>query len=439
MKYDKFFELAKQAGIEEAELHIDQSYRLDFSLFHGEVVKYSNNNAFSIVARGKYNGKFATATSDVFNSVKAKFLVDEIVKNAKIIEDTDPIFIYEGSPKYKKISTFNKSLELVSIDEKMAKLHQLEEKVKSLDPRIVEIQTTNYSESMGTTSIINTKGLKLSQKSNYFAYACVVVAKQGEQVKTGYDLFFDNDFSKFDVDDLAKKVVEAATSQLGGEACPSGKYKAVLSPEVVSNLMGFYISSASAEEIQKNSSLFLGKLGQKIASSKITIEDRPLSKNIFAKSFDDEGVATNNRAIIKKGVLETYLYNLTTASKDGVASTGNAVLSGKMGIAPNYLFLKPGKKSQEQLFEDVGNGVYITEVSGLHAGMNPQSGNFSLQSTGFLIKDGKKDRPLDLITVSGNLMDIFKDVVAVGSDLKEFSDATSAPSLQIKKLAVTGK
>ena len=144
--------------------------------------------------------------------------------------------------------------------------------------------------------------------------------------------------------------------------------------------MNAYVSSAVAEDVQKNSSLFVGKLGQKVASKKVTIDDLPLSKNVFARSFDDEGVATYNKSIIKNGVLQTYLYNLTTAAKDGVSSTGNGVVTGgsKVGTSTAFLQMKPGRKTQEELFKEVGTGVYITDVSGLHAGLNSRSGNFSL-------------------------------------------------------------
>ena len=204
--------------------------------------------------------------------------------------------------------------------------------------------------------------------------------------------------------------------------------------------MSAYVSSAIAEDVQKNSSLFIGKIGQKVASKKVTVEDLPINKTVFAKSFDDEGVATSNRAIIKNGVLQTYLYNLTTAAKDGVESTGNGVTSGsKVYTAPTYLKMKPGKKSQEELFEEIGNGVYITDVSGLHAGLNSRTGNFSLQSTGFLIKDGKIDHPLDIITVSGNLVKLFNSVSYVGNDSKEFMSGTNCPSVIVSKLVVSGK
>ena len=101
--------------------------------------------------------------------------------------------------------------------------------------------------------------------------------------------------------------------------------------------------------------------------------------------------------------------------------------------------MKPGKKSLDELFQEVGNGVYITDVSGLHAGLNPQSGNFSLQSTGFMIENGKKGRALDLITVSGNLLDVFKDVLEVGNDVTVSSSGVSAQSVLIKKISVSGK
>ena len=440
MRYDKFFALAKEAGIEEAELYVGESFSLSFSLFHSEVDNYSSNKSMTILARGIINGKFGTATCDSWSAEHAKYLVNEIVKNAGVIENEDPAFIFEGSKQYKKINTFNRDLEKISIDEKMKKLYELEKAIREGDKRIVEVGGVEYSESAESVTILNSKGLKLAQKSNYFVYVGQAVAREVDQTKSGYDLFLDNDFSKFDVKKLAADVVKNTVSQLGGELCESAAYKAVLSPDVVKSFLTFYIGHAEAENVQKRSSLFIGQLGKQIASRKITIEDKPLKRNVFSRWFDDEGVATYNKAIIKNGILQTYLYNLTTAAKEGVQSTGNASRSGgKMETGTFFLEVKPGKKSQEELFKDVNDGVYITSVQGLHAGLNSQSGNFSLQSTGFLIKNGKRDRPLDVITVSGNLMDVFKDVVEVGSDAKVFPSGISCSSVLIKKIVVSGK
>ena len=440
MKYDKFFAFAKEAGIEEAELYIGESYSLSFSLFHSEVDNYSSNRSMTILARGIINGKFGTATCDSWSLAHAKYLVDEIVANAKVIENEDPAFIFEGSKQYKKINTFNKDLAKVSIEEKMKQLYDLEKAIREGDKRVIEVGGVEYSESEESVTILNSKGLKLAQKSNYFVYVGQAIAREGTQTKSGYELFLDNDFSKFNVSELAKEVVENTVNQLGGEACESSTYKAVLSPDVVKAFLTFYVGNADAEEVQKRSSLFIGKLNQQIASKKITIEDKPLKRNIFSRWFDDEGVATYNKPIIKNGVLQTYLYNLTTAAKEGVESTGNASRGGsKMGVGTFFLELKPGNKPQEELFKDVNDGVYITDVQGLHAGLNPQSGNFSLQSTGFLIKNGKKDRPLDVITVSGNLMDIFRDVIEVGNDTRVFPSGIACSSLLVKKIVVSGK
>ena len=438
-KYDKFFALAKEAGLQEVELYISESHSLNISLFHGEVDEYKDNNGYSILARGILNGKCGSATADVWNKDKAAWLVKEMVANAKVIENDDPIFIFKGSEKYHKVNTFNKDLENVSIDTIMKGLQDVEKECRALDKRIVEVAGTEYNQVSSKTTLINSNGLNLVQKNNFYYFVVQCVAKEGEQTKSGYDFFFDNDFSKFDAKKFAKKVVDQTVSQLGGEACASNKYKAILHPDVVTSLIKAYVGHANAEEVQKKSSLFIGKVGQKIASKKVTIEDRPLQKNPFARWFDDEGVATYNKAIIKNGVLQTYLYNLTTAAKDGVQTTGNGYGGGKKGVEPAFLYLKPGKKSLDELFAEVGNGVFITEVSGLHAGLNPQSGNFSLQSTGFMIENGKKGKPLDLITVSGNLLEIFQDVLEVGNDTYVSPSGVSAQSLLIKKIAVSGK
>ena len=438
-KYDKFFALAKEAGLQEVELYISESHSLNISLFHGEVDEYKDNNGYSILARGILNGKCGSATADVWNKDKAAWLVKEMVANAKVIENDDPIFIFKGSEKYHKVNTFNKDLENVSIDVIMKGLLDIEKDCRELDPRIVEVAGTEYHQSSDKTTLINSNGLNLVQKNNYYYYVVQCVAKEGEQTKSGYDFFFDNDFSKFDAKKFVKKVVNQTVAQLGGEACASNKYKAVLHPDVVTSLIKAYVGHANAEEVQKKSSLFIGKIGQKIASKKVTIEDRPLQKNPFARWFDDEGVATYNKPIVKNGVLQTYLYNLTTAAKDGVQSTGNGYGGGKKGVESTFLYLKPGKKSLDELFAEVGNGVFITEVSGLHAGLNPQSGNFSLQSTGFMVENGKKGKPLDLITVSGNLLEIFQDVLEVGNDTYVSPSGVSAQSLLIKKIVVSGK
>ncbi len=441
MKFDKFFALCKEKGIEEAEISVYNSYSLSFSLFHGEVDSYSSSESATYLARGIYKGKLGAIVSDVYNNNLAETFVDKIIENASVIENDDPVFIFKGSEKYRKISTFNKELGKISADTKLNLLYDLEKKIKEADPRVIEVESVGYEEGSTSSLILNSHGLKLSQKNNNFIYYGGAVAKEGEQVKTGFDIFFGNDFSKFNVDELAKSIVKKATSKLGGYQCESSTYKAVLSQDVVKSLLSAYVASAIAEDVQKNSSLFVGKLNQKVASRKVTIEDKPLAKTVFARSFDDEGVATSNMPVIKNGVLMNYFYNLTTAAKDDVQSNGHGSVGGgsKVYTSTWYLEMKPGKKSLDELFQEIGNGVYITEVQGLHAGLNPRSGNFSLQSTGFMVENGKVTHGLDIITVSGNLVDLFHNITSVGSDSKEFMSGIKCPSVIVKKIKVSGK
>ena len=439
-KYDKFFKLAEQAKIQESELYVNNSTELSFSLFHNEIVEFSNNQSTKINARGIVGDKFGSAASDIWSNAKCQYLVDEIVKNGKVVESNDPALIFKGSKQYKKINTFNKYLSQIDINKKIDLTKQIEAKIRSLDERVIEVEGVGYQENQNIVNLQNSHGLKLQQKSNYCLIYASCVAKEGEQVKSDYDLYFHNNLDNFDIDKFCQKVVLKTVSQLGGYPCETGVYKAVLAPNVVANLIKVYLNNAFAENIQKNSSLFIGKLHELMASPKLTVMETPLEKSVFTRTFDDEGVATYNKTIINKGVLETYVYSLTSAIKENRESTGNGYMSGG-AISEGFaqISVKGGKLSQDEIFEKIQNGVYITTVQGLHSGLNVMSGDFSLQSTGFLIKDGKLDHGLDLVTVSGNLVDLFKDILYVGSDLELFPSGVKCPSLAIKKLNISGK
>lgn len=442
MRLNKYFELAKEAGIEALEIYIARNYSLGFSLFHGEIDSYSTSDAISLGARGIVNGKMGYAYSEKIDKTTPEYIIKNIVENAKNITNNNKVEIFKGSNKYKKYNCYNKDLDLVPVEKKLDTLYAIEAKLKASDPRISEIGSVGYEESRDETIIANSYGLKLSEKSNMYIFFAEAIAKDGEDTKTGYKTFLENDFSKFDIDKFVGEVKDNTIKQLGGKPCKSKKYKAIFAPKVVSSLMSALLESAIAEEVQKHSSLFENKLHTQVLSKKVTISEKPLTKNIFFKGFDDEGVATYNKDIIKNGVLMTYLYNIETALKDGVTTTANGYRGSskapiKTGV--NNIFLKPGKISEEDMIKKCNNGIYIDSITGLHAGLNSQSGNFSLQATGFLIRDGKLAEPVNLITVAGNLLKVFQDVVMVANNVELLTNATSVPSIMIKSIAVSGE
>jgi len=440
MKTAKFFELAKLYGLESCEVVVSKNTSIDMNVYQGEVENYSVADSRVIYARGILNGQMGFAVSEKDDKNTPEYLVKQILSSAGNSESDDVSIIFEGSQKYKKRNMFNKKITEMSEEEKLNNLFLIEQKLKTFDPRISDVESASYSESESQSELYNSFGLKLKEKDNHFYYYASVVIKDGEEVKTGYKVALFNDPDQFDIDKFVKDVAEDGLSKLGGKPCLSGKYPTLINQKVTASLLAAYLSSANAERVQKKSSLFIDKIGQKVASSKITVLDAPLTKNIFYTYFDDEGVAKFNKSVIEKGVLKTYFHNLSTAAKAGVEPTANGSNNGgKIGIRISNIILKPGRKSSEELIANIKLGFHLTEVQGMHSGLNPTSGDFSLQASGFMIRDGKFAEPVNLVTISGNLQKLFLDVKAVANENELQLSSYTTSSILVKKLTVSGE
>ena len=158
--------------------------------------------------------------------------------------------------------------------------------------------------------------------------------------------------------------------------------------------------------------------------------------------FDDEGVLTSAKAIIDKGVFATALYDLKSAYKAGKESTGNGFRGGSsVSEMPTNLIVEAGDKSFDELLEEAGEGIILTDLSGLHAGVNSISGDFSLLCEGYLIENGKKGRPVEQITVAGNFYDVIKSIKSVGNDIINLPSGEGeffTPSVLVSSLAISG-
>ena len=253
----------------------------------------------------------------------------------------------------------------------------------------------------------------------------------------------------FDIKAIAADAVENAVSTIGAGSVPSGKYTAVISNKTMATLLMTYSSVFSAEAAQKGLSLLNGKEGEKIAADFITIVDDPMyHDNVIKRTFDGEGVATYAKNVVEKGVLNTLLHNLKTAAKAGVKSTGNAgrpSYASVISVSPFTFYIQPEGNVQEkaqvpeELLRKAENGVYVTDVTGLHAGANPVTGDFSLSAKGFLITEGKKGAPVKNFTVSGNFFELLKNVEILGRDLDFVQGTFGSPSVLVRELAIAGK
>ncbi|HQB63961.1 MAG TPA: metallopeptidase TldD-related protein, partial [Sedimentibacter sp.] len=296
------------------------------------------------------------------------------------------------------------------------------------------------------TIMSNTKGLFLRDKSNIAYTYIAVVAKDGEDIKTGMAYRTGNDFNAFNAQDIAREAVDEALALLGARSVKSGDYNVIIRNSAAADLLEAFTGIFSAEAVQKNLSLLKGKLNEKIASDKFTLIDDPyMEGGLASKSFDGEGVACKYKKVVDKGVLKTYLYNLKTAKKDGVDTTGNASkgsYKSSIGISPSNFFVEKGERTLDEMIADIDKGILITELQGLHSGLNSVSGDFSLAALGFLIQDGKISRPVEQITMAGNYFDMLKNIEETGSDLKFGMPGEAyigSPSLRIKKLSIAGE
>ncbi len=443
---DKIFQKGRETGLNDMEVYYSEGSSLSLKVFQKDLDGYSLSESEGLSLRGVYKGKMGYSYTEKVDETSIDQLVKDAAENALIIDSEDEEYIFEGSKEYKKVDSFNQALSNVGEEQKINFVKSLEEEAFRLDKRIASVEVCIYGDGYGETIMSNTKGLFLRDKSNIAYTYIAVVAKDGEDIKTGMAYRTGNDFNAFNAQDIAREAVDEALALLGARSVKSGDYNVIIRNSAAADLMEAFTGIFSAEAVQKNLSLLKGKLNEKIASDKFTLIDDPyMEGGLASKSFDGEGVACKYKKVVDKGVLKTYLYNLKTAKKDGVDTTGNASkgsYKSSIGISPSNFFVEKGERTLDEMIADIDKGILITELQGLHSGLNSVSGDFSLAALGFLIQDGKISRPVEQITMAGNYFDMLKNIEETGSDLKFGMPGEAyigSPSLRIKKLSIAGE
>lgn len=443
---DKIFQKGREKGLNDMEVYYSAGSSLTLKVFQKELDTYNLSESEGLSLRGVYKGKMGYSYTEKVDETSIDQLVRDVLENAVIIDSDDEEFIFEGSKEYIKVDSFNPALSNVSEEKKIEFVKSLEEEAFKLDKRIESVEVCVYGDGYGEIIMSNTKGLFLQDKSNIAYTYIVVVAKEGEDIKTGMAYRTGNDFNKFNARDIAKEAVDEALALLGAKSVKSGDYNVIIRNSAAADLLEAFTGIFSAEAVQKNLSLLKGKLNEKIASDKFTLIDDPyMEGGLASKSFDGEGVACKYKKVVDKGVLKTYFHNLKTAKKDGVETTGNASkgsYKSSLGISPSNFYVEKGERGLNEMIADINKGILITELQGLHSGLNTVSGDFSLAALGFLIDNGKISRPVEQITVAGNYFEMLKNIEETGSDLKFGLPGDSyigSPSLKIKKLSIAGE
>lgn len=438
---DTLFEKGAELGFSDMELYYQSSEKLTIKIYKNEVDSYQVAVDGGVSFRGIYNGQMGYAYTEKIDEQSILFLLEEARENVSVIDSEDHELIFAGSDIYEEINLFSPELANVGAEEKILFLKKLEEVCFSLSDKVTSVNHCGLSSVQSEIMIANSKGLEKREKVNVAQASVSVIVKNREDVKSGGKSKLTRDFSSFDPYAIAKEAVENALSKLGASSIESKEYPIILKNEAAAALFNTFTSNFSAEQVQKGKSKLANKINQTIAVPLVTIVDDPLLKEGFrCRSFDSEGVATKRINVVEKGVLKTYLHNLKTAAKDHVKPTGHgtkASYKGTMTISPSNMFITPGETTYEELIEGEDEAIIITNLQGLHSGANAISGDFSLSANGFLVKNGKIERPVNQITIAGNFYTLLKEIEAVANDL-DLSSSINCPSLKVKMLAVSG-
>lgn len=437
---DKLFEKASLKGIDEFEIYFLSNLNTSIKIYQGKIENFSNNQNQGISFRGMVDGKMGYSYSESMEDEDIDFLINEVIENASCIESLDKQFIYGEKANYTDTITYSSAIENLDTDLVKDFLIKMEDYALSIDERVKKVNFCSFAMGSGEKIIKNSKGLELHSKENICYTYISVIAEENGIVKTGSHFQLGRDFSKFDYKELSEVAVKRALNKFGTITLNEIPKTCVIENLAFSSLLGAMSNIFSAEAVQKNISKLKGKLNESVASSIVTLVDDPFLKDGLANSsFDDEGVPTSYKEIIQDGVLKTYLYNLKTAYKDGVSSTGNGVkgsYKGTVGISSFNLYIKPSSKSFDKMIENIKEGIFITDFAGLHSGLNTISGDFSLAGEGFYIKDGKIDKPLNQITISGNFFELLKNIKDIANDIKFSFSSVGSPSIMVEGLKV---
>ncbi len=443
MNINKLMEKAKALQIDPIEVYIQKSEKQSIEVFAQKVDALTIAQSGGMAIRGIYNGKMGYCFVEEDSDDNIDTCLQMLMENAKALELDEPSFIYAGDNEYPSVEVTENQLVNVDASEKIAYLKEVESKLAQSDPRIVQVMGSLMETQQVQTQIYNSLGMDLHKHESYTVFYSSVLAQENNDNKSAYEIKVMHSFDECPIDAYVEKLKEKVCSKLNATQVKTGKYKVILKNNAMSSLLGAFTGLFDGEQVYKGISKLKDKMNETIFDEKITILDDPLKKDgINSTPFDDEGVASYTKTVVENGVLKLFLHNQKSAAQMNTISTGNGFKSGyasSVGIHPTNFYIQPSDVSFDALVEQMDCGLIIDEINGLHAGLNPITTDFSLQAAGYYVENGKIVKPVNLITVAGNFLEMMKEVEVVGSDLEDALSSASAPSILFTSLSISGE
>jgi len=312
------------------------------------------------------------------------------------------------------------------------------------DERVTAVEEVVYVDEDGDAAIATSRGVSGSFGSSV-AYAFLqAMATQDAEVQTGLGFAVGRSPKALDAEEIGAEAGDEAASMLGATKPKSRTCPVVLSERVTASFAGFIGGALCADDVQRGRSPFADRLGAEVSSAAYVLADDGIDPGGLATApFDGEGTPRERTSLIADGKLLAYLHDSYTARRGDARSTGNAARASYRSppsVSPSNLVIEAGELSLQQLLEKAGDGVYITEVAGLHSGVNPVTGRYSVGASGRGISGGELAEPLREFTIAGDLLGTLAAVDAVGSEIRwvPFGGSVKTAPMLVGEMAIGG-
>lgn len=331
--------------------------------------------------------------------------------------------------------------ELIGMDasRKVELALMVEAALLAADPRVDSATLAQFGDSYGEKAIVTTTGVRITDRATSCHVLAEALAIDGTDRFEAYGSDASRTLAALDVEGTGRLAGERAAALVGSKKPESRRTTVVLDPWMTANLLGVVGSTLSGESVLKGRSLFADRVGDAVASPLVTLVDDPTDPNALSSTYDGEGLATRRTSLIGDGVLQGFLHASWSARKAKTSSTASASrgYSSTPSVSARALALAAGALGDDDLLRSVGDAVYVESMSGLHSGVNPVSGDFSVGMTGRAIRNGTLAEPIREATIASTIQRMLLDVVAVGRNVRWVA-GTCAPMLAIEGVSLSG-
>jgi PmbA protein len=430
-------------GGEQLEAYVARSSDTQVRVYKGEVEQLAVADSMGVGVRVVRDGRQGFAYCGTFDAAALAEAVAEARDNAAFGEPDEAAGLAgPDGVEPVELDLWRPGLADVPTADKVAVAVELERAVLATDRRITGVESCDYADSLGEAAIATTTGIRRASRETGCELVAYSLAQDGDETQTGFGFSLGRSFDELDVEVAARDAADRALRMLGATKPPSGRLTIVLDPWVTAQLVGIVADTLGAEEVIKGRSLFAERLGEQVASPLLTLVEDPTDPRSWgATPVDDEGLATRRVPLVDAGVLGGFVHSTWTGRRMGTASTGSAVRGG-FKTTPTAgcraVSLAPGTGDAAALLAGVDDGVLVQEVSGLHSGVNPVSGDLSTGAEGLRIRGGEVAEPLREFTIASTLQRLLHDVVAVGADLTWLPMSAAGLTLVVGDVSVSG-